>query len=1214
MWTEAQADAIRTSDSPLLVSAAAGSGKTSVLAERCVHLVCDAPDPCNIDELLVVTFTNAAADEMRHRIEHAIRTRVERSDDPRLRRQPMLMPRASISTLHGFCSQLVRTHFSRLGIDPAVRLLDEKESALLRLDVARRLIADRFDAGNDAVAALVTRYCRGQDIDLVRLIDRLDGLLASVIDRDAWLDRAMHRLEEATQPDIDHSELGRAWLGLVHGLLDELQREGRAIASAMRDEPGLERYLPAVAEPLERLEMIARAATTIDGVREAAGDLTLARLPVVKCTTQAQLVLKDRLSKWRDDVKRRIPKRLGRFTSEERRQGMRDAVVAAHDLIDLAREFDARYTREKHALRAMDFADLERFTLRLLRNDDDTPTEVALHCQRRFRHVLVDEYQDINELQDELLRYLSTEWQAASGQSTSNLYCVGDVKQSIYRFRLADPTRFLDRLQRLSTPGSGRVIRLQQNFRTRAPLLESINAVFERLMIRETSGIAYDATHRLNAGAAFLTSPQSPSGAPIDLWIVDRPDRKQGSEPADDDEDDESLEAIEKEARVVGDRIRKWVGVDGATPLMVNAGRGDDRHVRPAQFGDVAILLRSPKRKERLFARVLQSMGVPVVSEGRDGFFAAQEIRDVRALLDVLVNRRQDIPLAAVLTGPIANLDDPESALATIRIAYPPGPTALPFHLAVQAYASQQSNALAHRLQHVLQTIDRWRTLASQRPVAELLGVIFDESALPTIVSAMPGGKQRFANLMLLHDLARQFGAFQRQGLARFTEFLDNLEEDADFGPATIAETAGNAVRMMSIHRSKGLEFPIVVIADLGKQFNTQSLKEAILLDRDVGIAPTLVDEPRRARFSSLASVVAKQQIGDQQMAEEIRVLYVAMTRAKEKLVLVGSSSGASLEVAQRDWTGHIGPLPAGKVLSARTMLDWLLPIAATVGDAVIDARLVTIPDTPETARQTPAHRRAAAQLKPLPHTPSALARAQASLAAIEFVYPHRDVASRPAATSVTSIVKPQPPPDLVQTERDEVLESEFVLPMPTFLSTAAPTGADRGTATHLLLQHLDFTSSDTLAAIAAQVQRLVDRRVLDARLAAEIDLDAVLWFVSTDLARQFARSPSRLHRELSLLVREPAEGAGDTLADRRMIRGRIDALLDDPAGLTLIDYKTDRVTGTRLLERIELYRGQIHAYADAMQRIAGKPVRSAMLAFLHSRQLIDVLADTQRG
>ncbi|HMO26230.1 MAG TPA: 3'-5' exonuclease, partial [Tepidisphaeraceae bacterium] len=598
-------------------------------------------------------------------------------------------------------------------------------------------------------------------------------------------------------------------------------------------------------------------------------------------------------------------------------------------------------------------------------------------------------------------------------------------------------------------------------------------------MTRPTAGIDYDASHRLNPGATFLDAPGSPSGVPIDLWIVERPDRRQSGESAgnDSDDDDDALELIEKEARVVGRRIREWVGLDGAAPLMLNARRGASQETRAARFGDIAVLLRSPKRKERLFARVLQSMGVPVITEGRDGFFAAQEVRDVRALLDVLVNRRQDIPLAAVLTGPIADLDNAEAALAALRIAYPPGSNGVAFHQAVHQYATERSDAPARRLREILARIERWRVLASQRPVAELLGILYDESSLPTIVNAMPGGKQRFANLMLLHDLARQFGAFQRQGLARFTEFLDNLEDDADFGPATLAESAGNAVRMMSIHRSKGLEFPIVVLADLGKQFNQDSLKQTILLDRDVGIAPTLVDEARRVRFSSLASVVARQQIADQQMAEEIRVLYVAMTRAKEKLVLVGSSSAAALQTARRDWSGHVGPLPPARVLGARSVLDWLLPIAATAGPSIIAATMVTIPDATQAEDPLPSHKRAAVERVALPHTSAAMQRAIASLDAIGFVYPHREVASRPAATSVTAVAKPAPPPSVMQSERDEVLDAEFLLPPPTFLAGVAASATDRGTATHILLQHLDFRSADTAEGLQAQLRQLIDRR-----------------------------------------------------------------------------------------------------------------------------------------
>ncbi|HLL89017.1 MAG TPA: 3'-5' exonuclease, partial [Tepidisphaeraceae bacterium] len=504
-------------------------------------------------------------------------------------------------------------------------------------------------------------------------------------------------------------------------------------------------------------------------------------------------------------------------------------------------------------------------------------------CHKRYRHVLVDEYQDINELQDAILRLVSTEClrgkdegrrmkdengadaSAASPFSSfilppssfppGNLFCVGDVKQSIYRFRLADPSRFIARskaFDREPAGGGGRIIDLQKNFRSRGPLLEAINTTFERLMTEAAADITYDASQRLNAGATFPLDDGGPrfDGAPIELHVL----------PADvvgDDADDGAdLERAEREGLFIADRIKQMLGLVGSAPARVATADG----YRDARPRDVAILLRTRKFKIGQYATALRQAGVAVHADGGSGFFASQEVSDVLALLRLLDNRRQDVPMAAVLRSPIAALAEPEDALARVRLAYPTTPDQpVPFCDAAVRYAREQDDELAARLRDFFKQLDEWRELARRRPLAELLSHVYEQSGYLAFCCGLPDGPQRRANLLELHRRAAQFGSFHRQGLSRFMQFLNSLEEESDLGQASVASEAADAVRVLTIHESKGLEFPIVFLADLGKAINLSDCGGPILLDRAAGLGLQVADEHRQVRYPSLAYLLVQQ-------------------------------------------------------------------------------------------------------------------------------------------------------------------------------------------------------------------------------------------------------------------------------------------------------------------------------------------------------------------
>jgi ATP-dependent helicase/nuclease subunit A len=1228
VWTSEQLEAIRRTDGSLLVSAAAGSGKTSVLAARCVHLVCDAPSPCNVDQLLVVTFTREAANEMRTRIQRALQERIGDRDDPRLRLQLLLLPRAQVNTLHGFCSGLVRQHFNRLGIDPGTRLLDENETTLLRLERARQTVADAFEQDADGgFSRLVSAYGNGDDARIVALVLRLDSIFASLVDPEQWKQRTIARIDEATSRPLRESELGRAYLDDVRAALQDLVDEAAQVMALIGRYPETAKYGKAVgtiaADLQQFMELFSRGGP--DALADAMHGYQPPNLPPIRGEVAGKELVKDRIDALREQVKA-FNGRVGKFREAELREGMRHVLEPVRTLLAVADEFTRRFTAAKRELRAMDFNDLERFTLRLLRDDAGGPTDLARQCHAQFRHVLVDEYQDINELQDELLRLLSRE--CAAGIREANLFCVGDVKQSIYGFRLADPTRFLARLARLDDGTLRQVVHLQRNFRSRAPLLQCVNAVFERLMSRQTADLDYDRTQRLNPGLEYPAGAAAAfRGAPIELCLL--PDKLQGDatpsagedaggdERSGDAEPGSDFDRTEREAAYIADRIRSLTGQDGSPPRMVmQRNERGELTPRPVRLGDIAILLRSTRYKARQFAEQLHAAGVSVFSDTRSGFFDALEVRDVMSLLELLANQKQDLPLAAVLRSPLMGIDDPDTLLARVRVAYPPGESGVPFHVAARRYATSQSDASARVLSGCFARIDRWRTLAYARPVSELLDAVLEETGYLAFVAGLVNGEQRVANLRALHDRARQFGAFQRQSLPRFIEFMQTLRDESDLGQPSIATAAQDAVRVMSVHESKGLEFPIVFLADVGKNHNEQDLQQPILIDRDHGLAATVVEEDRRIRYPSLATQVVERRLRRAMLAEEMRILYVAMTRAREHLICVGTVRSKTIDAARQRWEGVDGPLPPARVLAARSYLDWLLPVAFAAGPAVIERIRLDPEQLQQTLQRARGATRAAdhvghyAALRPLDgeiRDPDA----DALLAEIARPYAHQAFVDLPAATSVTALTKHGRASLGARDRSLGLVRFQSLLELPRSITPAVVSPTERGSATHLALQHLEFSLLRGRGSLVGQLDLLEQRKILSPEQARMVDVDAIEWLVTSDLGRLLAANPSRLLRELPVYFADDADDGDLEPMDRVMVRGRVDAMLALDDGLVLIDYKTDSVDASTLDERAAFYGPQLRAYRDAIERATSRRVVGTYLVFLTPRALVEVPPNT---
>lgn len=958
-WTPSQLEAIEATGRSVLVSAGAGSGKTAVLAERCAHLVASARPPCAVDGLLVVTFTEAAAAEMRDRIATSLRRRLESApSDRRLRTQLALLDTASISTIHAFCKRTLDRYFAAAKLDPATPILDEYDARLLRRETCDRVF-DRFDDRRDhlgaAFDALLAAYAPSGEQGLVAHVLRLDGFLSSLPQPEQWIAEARGRYENASA-----DKLGDGWRTLFSAeLADELSEQLKAVRRQLGQcrggaaivEPVAEclcEYESALSAWLASVDALASASTDAPagsadhaGLVEtcaAIGAFTFPTIPrLTKAIKEGPL---DELATFKSAAgearairetlfRARLRDVFGRGSEQEWADGIARTAPHVRTLLELAAAYRADYQAAKAELGVLDFADLERYAYDLLSDEDNG---VAARMRDRFEYILVDEYQDVSPIQAEILRLVSRETETGRA---NNLFAVGDVKQSIYRFRLAEPRLFLDRMDRAARRGGDvdsvaatatatgdHVIALVENFRSAPDLIHAMNGVFEKLIAGDLGGIEYDAAARLKPG---LPAPDGAAVAPpIELHVLDKaagsdgdaadmPDGgggAGGASRADDtggaDESGEGLdwEAIEREAYVVARRIEEFIA----------EGR---------RYGEIAVLMRSMSIRGPLFVRTLTNLGIPAFADVAGGFLDSLEIRDIVAVLSLLDNEQQDIPLASLLRSPLIGEPLTDEQLVEIRTAR----RGVPFHAAVRTYAAEGSNAsLRSRLAELRDRLAVWRQRVGRRPLADVVWSIYEETGYLAYVSGLPGGPQRRANLIGLHHRARQFDTFARHGLYRFLRFIEGLADaDEDLEPGRVRSEADDVVRVMSIHRSKGLQYPVVFVAELGKRFNLRDARGAILFDRKLGVAMDAVDLERRLIYPTLPHKLVQRAVEDETLAEELRVLYVALTRAESRLVLVGTCGLSKIEEALSRYAGHTGPIPLLDRRRASGALDWIL-------------------------------------------------------------------------------------------------------------------------------------------------------------------------------------------------------------------------------------------------------------------------------------------------
>lgn len=1243
-WTDRQRRAIDAVGRDILVSAGAGSGKTAVLAERCAHLVSEADPRCDVDRLLVVTFTEAAAEEMRARIGRALRERMKHGrGGHRLREQLARLDLASVSTLHAFCLRTLRRHFAAAELDPAATVLDAADAVTLRDETLRTLFDDLTVADTEKARAFDEfrhQYGHGQDERIRELVLSVSEFLGSLPDPEAWRRRVLARYVSPAAGRLS-DEWREARREMLVDLLEEPHYALECVRQQFATAPAAKAwvaYADELATVIEAwLAKLGRGGPAeVENVCAEMAAFKPNRAPTrskeIKALPAEELACFDSASEAvgaaRGSLKKVIASE-ARYSEQDWAEGL--ARVAPHvaHLLWLAEKFDERYTAAKAALRVLDFPDLERRMLRLLRESPET----ARRLRDQFEHILVDEYQDINPIQDELLRLISRD---ADPHRPGNLFRVGDVKQSIYRFRLAEPELFVRIHDAFRDEPSGREglrVALPDNFRSQPGVLEVTNRIMARLMTRDLGGVPYDDDARLRPGV----QPDAPVAEwpAMELHLLERmpsarieSDEGEDADPGDEPAADRvELELIEREAVIIGERLLQR--------------RREQPELR---WSDVAILMRSPKAQAGQAARVLGRMGIPAVADRSGGLFESREVCDVLALLAILDNAQQDIPLAAILrsslcaapaSGGVPSLPLSDAELAAIRIEQPRGP----FFEAVARYAEAGTDAgLRGRLRDLRERVARWRGVARRETAANLIDRIYSDTHYPEFVAVLPDGPQRRANLLALHEQARRFGRFARQGLPRFLRFLEELQaREEDLPGGSPPGAADDVVRLMSIHTAKGLEFPLVVLLGAGKQFNLTDAAQPIILDRRNGVGLKAVDPQRRITYPTLAHRAAARRVRDETLSEELRLLYVALTRAKRQLFVVGHAPREAIDALAVPAPVAAGPLPAPQRRRARGMLDWILaalcaePPGTVAFDQKKPALVVAFRHAPPRHMDEAATLDeskwsdglgAASRLEPLPGVPvpsrAALQEARIVIERLERGYPGDLLTRVPSIVAVSElkrrwVMSEDPEAPAVRTTSPGVRPGlNFDWPRPRCAAEAIPSAVHRGTLTHLFLQHADFSASCDSSDLKRQRDEMAVRGLFSEADARQIDLEAIAWYLAEPPGRDLRAAVGTLRREMPFTLAVPStRHSGDAppldADDFLVVRGIIDVMYETPAGLVLLDWKTDSGSAELIDERVALYAPQLDIYAHAAAEMFGRPIVKRRLVFLTVRRIADV-------
>lgn len=1234
-WTTEQQQVIDLRNRNILVSAAAGSGKTAVLVERIVKIITDKNHPVDIDHLLIVTFTNAAAAEMRERIGNAIEKALdEQPGDEHLLRQLTLIHNAQITTIDSFCLYVVRNHFHEIDLEPNFRIGDEGELKLLREDVLGRVLEQNYEEPSEAFSDFVEGYASGRtDAALNEMILQLYEFSRSYPWPEKWLDSfvGIYRIEN--REELDRAEWLAPLTQNIRFVLKDCEQLLKQALAVTQQDDGPYMYEKAVRSDLEKYESLSKL-TSFSELSGALSDIKYDRLASSRGFEgdPDKLELVKSLREQAKDVVKKLCKQYFFCSPEMMIEQLERTEPMLEEVVRLTKQFAEEFAAAKRRKNLVDFHDVEHFALQIL---VDKETEKAKKTAEEFRdtfeEIMIDEYQDSNEVQETLLRSISRE-----ERGENNIFMVGDVKQSIYRFRLARPELFMKKYDSYSLEESTtQRIDLHKNFRSRAEVLACTNDIFYKIMARSLGNVEYDAEAALYPGASY---PVSADFTP-EILLADSNDELL--------EDTELTDKKTLEAKIVAEEIKHLMKTQPVTDKAAGT-------LRAAHYSDIVILLRSLSGWADSLVEVLNENGIPAHTVSSTGYFSTVEVQTVLSMLRLLDNPRQDIPMAAVLRSPMAGLTDEE--LAVLRLE----DGSVPFHEAVLELAEglyeeggqieisnseedqkQGRNADEKTENHIEITAHRkllkfykkykqLRQLVPDTPIHELIEIILRETGYGHYVAAMPAGNRRTANLNMLLEKAAAYEKTSYKGLFHFVRYIDELQKyDVDFGEADMVGENEDVVRIMSIHKSKGLEFPIVIVSGMGKNFNKQDTRSKMVLHPELGIGLDYMDGKKRIKSPTIAKKAIAKQIDLENLGEELRVLYVALTRAKEKLILTGTLKDAAEKLEFYRQQANLSkaadrPLSYLTREGASGYLDWILPAVLSYGDKypvrIVEAAELVLNEVENQLEKNEdlterieeieaADTQLVGQLKQrfsqrYPYQVDVLRKNKYSVSELK----HRAMRERFEAeqeeTVPAFLEEPVTPTIPLFIQREESVEQE-----------TPNRGALRGTAVHRVMECYDFASEKS---VHEQMEAMEKEEKITADMRALVKEQIVADFVSSETGRRMALAQrgGALYREKPFVMgftEEELENYGFGVGsntdsceniyektdsdqekeeqkkvrheeDLTLIQGIIDVFWIEKDGIVLLDYKTDRVQQAK--ELIDRYETQLKLYADALERV----------------------------
>ncbi len=1177
-WTPAQSDAISARGADLLVAAAAGSGKTAVLVERIIQRITDATQPVDLDRLLVVTFTNAAAAEMRQRIGAALSEKLEQ--DPAnelLTRQLALLPKASVTTMHAFCHKILRANFNLLGLDPNFSLADPTENELIRLAALEEVIEEMY---SDPVYAedflkLTEAYLNIKNTDsFYSLINHMYDFAMSLPDPTVWLFESAERFGVEQTASFDESPMAMLVLEAGKGKAESVIKKYDAMIHMADRDDGGEVLVPFLRHEQMMFQSLAETESYSD-FYEKLENLTFKTIPSAPKGSMPRY--REAIRGMRDDVKGKDVKKLKEdlffLPAEEQSEILGKLYPQMRCLSETVRRLMLRFDEKKSEKNLLNYNDLEHGTYRLFTDEDGKPSELAESVKDQFDEILIDEYQDTSALQEAIFMSIKKE---------GGLFLVGDVKQSIYRFRNTNPLLFREKKDRYIEAADAieRKIILSKNFRSRAEVLGGINFVFSRIMSPEAGELAYNEEEMLYPGAKYPDMAK-PLSAETELCLIET-----GEQSKDDDE----LEATEAEAIVAAQKIKELI--DSRYQVLGKDG------VRTIRYRDICILMRSTKNTAACFAETLSAFGIPCYSDAGSSFLQSEEITVMLSLLKIIDNPHQDIPLLSVLRSQLYSLSPDE--MAEIRLSDRKSDL-----FDALTKRAEQADGLGRRLSDFLTALSDYREKSRQMDTAELVWYLYMQTGFYEAQATLPGGTLRRLNLRLLYTRAAAFEKTGLKGLYSFIRFIDEYQAiGGDYDAARSIGEEQDVVRIMSIHKSKGLEFPVVILAGTGRKFNVRDLQEKVLIHSELGYGPQYIDTDLGIVYNNAARSAVKQVMHKETLSEEMRILYVAMTRAREKLIMLGSGKNLADQI-KKCAPGAMEKQVAGFfALEARSYLHWLFMALLSHPDGQLlrelsetDAVVPADSSSKFSLEFLNAEELMLPQEKAEEHQPAGDAAVLDSLLPLlQYEYAYQEETKLPAKITVTEVKRAM---------AEEEPDSVYLYPQPDFLRrhSGRISAAETGTAMHTVLEHLDFQNCGTLQDVCSQISNMQQKGFLTKEEAEAVLAEQIFAFMQSDLGARICRADA-VKREVSFGIPADTEGIFGQ-SGQVMLQGMIDCVLFEEDGISIIDYKTDK-TGTPE-EILERYKIQLACYKNAAETLYGKKVLHCYLYLFSQGKWIEL-------